>query len=140
MKANGFKSMASSLQNEVDVADVLNEPRMLKTPICQTLIDVIFRTEKPNNTLTIDVLITIDTLRAPILTPRESRDTWEINQGGGLSPLETNHTDNPYLHQPILTIRPSVARSSLGAKGSAPLNTRQFCLYCVQVASFDHFC
>ena len=70
MKANGFKSMASSLQNEVDVADVLNEPRMLKTPICQTLIDVIFRTEKPNNTLTIDVLITIDTLRALILGNR----------------------------------------------------------------------
>jgi len=70
MKANGFKSMALSLQNEVDVADVLNEPRMLKTPICQTLIDVIFRTEKPNNTLTIDVLITIDTLRALILGNR----------------------------------------------------------------------
>ena len=36
MKANGFKSMASSLQNEVDVAYVLNKRRMLKTPICHT--------------------------------------------------------------------------------------------------------
>ena len=32
MKANGFKLMASSRQNEVHVAYVLNERRMLKTP------------------------------------------------------------------------------------------------------------
>ena len=88
MKANGFKSMASSLQNEVDVADVLNEPRMLKTPICQTLIDVIFRTEKPNNTLTIDVLITIDTLCMPIGPGGIARHR-EINQDG--VPLDTHH-------------------------------------------------
>jgi len=124
MKADGFKLMASSRQNEVHVAYVLNERRMLKTPPINlsgsNRRDFQNWDSKPNDTLAIDVLITIDTLRAPILTPRESRDTWEINQGGGLSPLETNHTDNPYLHQPILTIRPSVARSSLGAKGSAP--------------------
>jgi len=32
MKADGFKLMASSRQNEVHVAYVLNERRMLKTP------------------------------------------------------------------------------------------------------------